>query len=95
MQGSQQQSNIPQQLRRTAAGLVYRYLFITPNGSIGKSQFTLHTEYQHRPNIGMQTGMLTPYSPKTTILGPDLDGTSEIFGRKTALALEVLRVNGP
>ena len=24
--------------------------------SIGKSQYTLHTEYQHRSNIGMQTG---------------------------------------
>ena len=31
----------------------YRY-----GPSIGKSQYTLHTEYQHRSNIGMQTGYL-------------------------------------
>jgi len=39
----------------------------------------------------------TPFSPKTAILGPELDGklTYKLSAEKTALTLEVLSVNGP
>jgi len=48
--------------------------------------------------FGSQNHNLTStqlFSPKTAILGPDFDGTWKLWAEKTALTLEVLRVNRP